>query len=203
MFTGLVETTGRVVAVAPGDANTEFVVEAPDVAAELAEGDSIAVDGVCQTVTSVEAPRFGFVSVPATLNRTTFGDFRVGREVNLERALLAGQPMGGHLVQGHVDGVATVEAVEPLADGARLRIRLPAAVARVTVARGSLAVDGVSLTVAEIAGEVAEIAIIPYTFSHTSFGRLRAGATVNVEADLIGKYVEKLVRPHLADSSRN
>ena len=147
------------------------------------------------------AASFGAASVPATLARTTLGTYEVGREVNLERALAAGQPLGGHIVQGHVDDVASVLGVDPVEDGVRLRIRLTPDVARVTVPRGSLAVDGVSLTVAELSGEVAEIAIIPYTLSHTSFGRLRAGATVNVEADLIGKYVEKLVRPHLANSS--
>jgi len=200
MFTGLVETVGRVESVTPGDASIEFEVAVPELADALSSGDSIAVDGVCQTVTGVDGPRFRFVSVPATLARTTFGTYEVGREVNLERALAAGQPMGGHIVQGHVDDIASVLGVEPVEDGARLRIRLTPDVARVTVPRGSLAVDGVSLTVAELTGEVAEIAIIPYTLSHTTFGRLRAGATVNVEADLIGKYVEKLVRPHLADS---
>ncbi len=200
MFTGLVETMGRVASVSPSDVSIEFEVEAPTLTEELTSGDSIAVDGVCQTVTAVEGPRFRFVSVPATLARTTFGTYEVGREVNLERALAAGQPMGGHIVQGHVDDVATVLGMEPVEDGARLRIQLTPDVARVTVPRGSLAVDGVSLTVAELDGEVAEIAIIPYTLRHTSFGRLQAGATVNVEADLIGKYVEKLVRPHLADS---
>jgi len=200
MFTGLVEAVGRVMRVEPTDANIEFEVEAPDLTGGLSSGDSIAVDGVCQTVTAVDGARFRFVSVPATLSRTTFGSYEAGREVNLERALAAGQPIGGHIVQGHVDDVASVLGVDPVEDGARLRIRLTPEVARVTVPRGSLAVDGVSLTVAELTGEVAEIAIIPYTLSHTSFGRLRAGATVNVEADLIGKYVEKLVRPHLADS---
>ena len=200
MFTGLIETVGQVAAVVPGDANIEFEVEAAELADALSSGDSIAVDGVCQTVTGAKGSRFRFVSVPATLARTTFGSYSVGREVNLERSLVVGQPMGGHIVQGHVDGVASVLDVEPVEDGVRLRIRLNPDVARVTVPRGSLAVDGVSLTVADLDGEVAEIAIIPYTLSHTSFGRLRTGATVNVEADLIGKYVEKLVRPHLADS---
>lgn len=200
MFTGLVESVGRVARVAPAAENIEFEVDAPDLAGGLSSGDSIAVDGVCQTVTAVDGTRFRFVSVPATLARTTFGSYEVGREVNLERALAAGQPMGGHIVQGHVDGVASVVGLEPVEDGARLRIRLTPDIARITVPRGSLAVDGVSLTVAELNGEVAEIAIIPYTLRHTSFGRLRAGATVNVEADLIGKYVEKLVRPHLADT---
>jgi riboflavin synthase len=201
VFTGLVESVGRVVTVNRGSESIEFEVEAPELTPVLSAGDSIAVDGVCQTVTAIAGDRFRFVSVPATLARTTFGSYGVNREVNLERALAAGQPMGGHIVQGHVDGVATIVSLEPVDGGARLRIRLPREVARVTVPRGSLAVDGVSLTVAELSGEVAEIAIIPYTWSHTGFPRLAPGATVNVEADLIGKYVEKLVRPHLGGES--
>lgn len=199
MFTGLVESVGRVASVSPGAESIEFEVETAELTGALSNGDSIAVDGVCQTVTAIVGECFRFVSVPATLARTTFGDYRVGRQVNLERALMAGQPMGGHIVQGHVDGVATVLSVETVDDGWRLTIQLPPEVARVTVPRGSLAIDGVSLTVAELSAEVAEIAIIPYTLSHTAFPRLEPGATVNVEADLIGKYVEKLVRPHLAD----
>ncbi len=201
MFTGLVEEVGEVVSVRPVEEGVEFEVDVPDREGLLAPGDSVAVDGVCQTVIAVEGRRFRFSSVRTTLERTTLSQFGAGRRVNLERSLRAGDRLGGHLVQGHVDGVGEVLGVERRGEGALVRIRLPSDVARCTVPRGSVAIDGVSLTVSELEGEVAEIAIIPYTWCHTALDRLSVGASVNVEADLVGKYVDKLLRPYAPDSA--
>lgn len=199
MFTGLVQTVGTVADRRAQSDGVDFRVEAGAFAEGLDEGESVAVDGVCQTVTARGAGAFSFTSVPATLARTTLADLRPGCRVNLERALRADDRLGGHLVQGHVDGVAEVLEVRPEEEGARLRLRLPAEVAAVTVERGSLAVAGVSLTVAALSDDVAEVAIIPYTWSRTNLCRLRPGDRANVEADLVGKYVRKLLIPYAPD----
>lgn len=196
MFTGIVRATGRIVERRAGGEGIVFRVEAPEIADRLGPGDSIAVDGVCQTVTASRAPEIEFHAVRTTLSRTTLGSWEPGRQVNLEPPLAAGDALGGHLVQGHVDGVAPVLEVEPAGETVFLRIRLPREVARVTVLHGSLAVDGVSLTVNALDADVAELAIIPYTWTRTALSRLRVGDGVNVEADLIGKYVRKLVEPY-------
>lgn len=197
MFTGIVTDVGTVVARTPREGAVEFAVRAPKFARELEDGDSVAVDGVCFTVTDREGDEFRFTSVLTTLGRTTFEEIETGRRVNLERALRAGDPLGGHMVQGHVDGVGHVTALEHHGETVLVGIRLPPDVAALTVPRGSLAVDGVSLTVAELEGEVAEIALIPYTWTHTSLDRLEIGDRVNLEADLIGKYVERLLAPYV------
>ena len=139
---------------------------------------------------------FGVDAVSTNESRTTISGFEVGRRVNLERPLRAGTPMGGHIVQGHIDGVGTVVEFEPMPGETQLRIELPEDVLRYTVPRGSLTVDGVSLTVAELAGNVAQLAIIPYTLGRTNLSRLTASTRVNLEADLIGKYVAAMMVPH-------
>lgn len=197
MFTGLVEVVGEVEDRAPLGDGLAFGVRAPGWAASLEAGESVAVDGACQTVVGTEGGRFRFETTRATLARTTLASYRVGRRVNLERALRAGDRLGGHFVQGHVDGVGRVHSVEPAEETVFLRVALPEEVAGLTVSRGSLAVDGVSLTVAALRGGVAEFAIIPYTWSHTALSRLREGDEVNLEADLLAKLVRKLVAPHL------
>lgn len=202
MFTGIVQSTGSVAERRPAGEGIVFRIEAPGMADRLRPGDSIAVDGVCQTVTASEPPALEFHAVRTTLGRTTLGAWEPGRRVNLEPALAAGDPLGGHLVQGHVDGIATVLEVEPADETVFVRIRLPEEVARVTVLHGSLAVDGVSLTVNALEADVAELAIIPYTWTRTALSRLSAGDGVNVEADLIGKYVRKLVEPYGREPER-
>ena len=198
MFTGIIQEVGTVEERSPLEGAVAFRVRAPALAADLVESESVNVNGVCHTVAGCEEDSFRFVSVIATLERTTFGELDVGRRVNLERALRAGDPLGGHLVQGHVDGVGVVETVERLGETVRLRVRLPGDIAALSVPRGSLAVDGVSMTLSRLDGEVAEMAIIPYTWTHTAFDRLRAGERVNLEADIIGKYVERLTEPYRA-----
>ncbi|HKK28118.1 MAG TPA: riboflavin synthase [Gemmatimonadota bacterium] len=195
MFTGVVEGTGRVVAREPHEGGLRFRV-ACDFAGELAPGESVAVSGVCQTVTAADGESFAFESIRTTLSRTTLGDLAGGERVNLERALRAGDRLGGHLVQGHVDAVGMLAAREPAGETWLLRIELPDEVAECTVEHGSLAVDGVSLTVNRLEGAVAEVAIIPYTWSHTTLSEVRPGGRVNLEGDLVGKYVRRLLAPY-------
>jgi len=195
MFTGIVEGVGRITSRAPRAGSVEFRIEAPQLAGRTTPGDSIAIDGVCLTVTTRGETGFTVDAVQTTLTRTTAEAWDVGRDVNLERALALGQPLGGHLVQGHVDGVGTVTRV--VGDGdIVLGVRVGESIAAVTVERGSLAIDGVSLTVAALARDVAEFAMIPYTWTHTTLHRLEPGSRVNVEADLIGKYVRRLAEPY-------
>jgi riboflavin synthase len=196
MFTGLVETVGEILAIERGTDSLSLKVGSPTLAANLSDGDSVAVDGICLTVTGHGADWFTVDAVTTTVERTTIGGFSPGRRVNLEPALRAGSPMGGHIVQGHVDGVGTVVSMETAEGETRLAIGLPLEVLRYTVPRGSLTVDGVSLTVAELAGNVAELAIIPYTLQRTNLSRLTASMPVNLEADLIGKYVAAMMEPH-------
>jgi riboflavin synthase len=196
MFTGLVETVGRVIDREEFGEGIRFRVSAPGLADSLGEGDSLAIDGVCHTVFDVAEQEFTFESIRTTLSRTTLGEFVPGREANLERAIRAGDPMGGHLVQGHVDGVGVMVEVEKAKETVFLRFRMPPEVARLTVLYGSIALDGISLTVNRLFQDVAEVAIIPYTWDHTNVHRLETGARVNLEADLVGKYVDQLLRPY-------
>ena len=198
MFTGLVQHVGEVTAREDGPGGARLVVSAPELVQRLARGDSIAVDGACLTVTEIlgDGGAFAIDAVPITLGRTTLGEMAPGRRVNLEGAVRAGEPLGGHVVQGHVDGVGVVAMVEREDGALVLGVRLPPEVAEFTVERGSLTVDGVSLTVAGLSGGVAKLAIIPYTLGHTNLDRLEAGARVNLEADVIAKYVARLLDPY-------
>lgn len=196
MFTGLVEGTGTVREREAREGGVAFTFASP-LAAELEEGESVSVDGVCLSVTARDGEAFRVEAIRTTLGRTTLGDFAPGRRVNLERALRVGDRLGGHMVQGHVDGVGEVTAVDEAGETVFVRVRMPDEVARVTVAHGSVALDGVSLTVNALDGRVAEVAIIPYTWEHTTMDRLAPGSRVNLEADLMGKYVERLMRPYL------
>ena len=196
MFTGLVETAGLVLRREDFEEGIRFRLAAPDLAGKLSEGDSLSIDGVCHTVFDIEGEEFSFESVRTTLSRTTLGEFVPGREANLERAIRAGEPMGGHLVQGHVDGVGVMVELEEAGETVFLRFRMPDEVARLTVLYGSIAFDGISLTVNRLFQDVAEVAIIPYTWEHTNVRRLEEGTRVNLEADLVGKYVDQLLRPY-------
>lgn len=196
MFTGIVEAVGRVTERREGDGAVGFRVRCPELAPELREGASLSVDGVCQTVTGIGEDSFTFRSVSTTLARTTAGEWSPGRRLNLERGLAAGDRLDGHLVQGHVDGVGTVRSVRREGETVLLAVELPAEAARVTVPRGSVALDGVSLTVAGLEGTVAEVAIVPYTWAHTNLDRLAEGGRMNVEADLMGKYAARVLAPY-------
>lgn len=190
MFTGIVQEVGRIREVAPLENGIRFTVTAEKVRTGLQLGDSVAIDGVCQTVVELDELGFSVVAIGTTLSRTTLGEFSVGRAVNLEPALALGAPLGGHLVQGHVDGVGEVVGVVRAGEHHLLDVRLPELVAEVTVLHGSITIDGVSLTVNELPSpEVAQVALIPYTWDETNLSRLRPGDRVNLEGDLLGKFV--------------
>ena len=188
MFTGLVADLGSV-ATMEATADGVRLRVASTLAGELSESDSVAVDGVCLTVVENGGGRLAFDVVPETLERIK----PFGAHVNLEPALRAGEPLGGHYVQGHVDGVGSVVSLEPEGAGARLRLATPE-LGRYCVEKGSLTVEGVSLTVAAVDEDAVEIALVPHTLAATTLGRLAPGDSVNVEVDVLAKYVEKLLR---------
>lgn len=194
MFTGLIERVGRIGAVEPAGDGVQLVVHAPELAAQLAIGESVALDGVCQTVTAAASDSFRVQAVATTLGRTTLGGWTPGRRINLERALALGARLGGHLVQGHVDGVGRVRSVAPRDDHTLIDFAVPAEVAEVTVLHGSIALNGVSLTVNALpAPQTVQVSIIPHTWAHTALDSLTPGDDVNVEGDMIGKYVRRLL----------
>jgi riboflavin synthase len=189
MFTGIVRELGRVEAFD----GSRLRVAAPETAPGVAIGDSVAIAGVCLTVVENGGGGLGFDAVPETLSRTSLGRLRTGDAVNVEPALRAGDPMGGHVMQGHVDGVGTVRAVEPEGDGRRIWIDTPPDVLRYCVEKGSVAVDGTSLTVAALDDAGFAVALIPHTLAVTTLGSLAPGDPVNLEADVLAKYVERLL----------
>jgi len=189
VFTGIVRERGRLV----GRNGSDLLVEAPETAASTHVGDSVALDGVCLTATNVSDGRMAFHAVTETLRRTTLAELEPGAEVNVEPALRAGEPLGGHYVQGHVDGVGRVTGKTPEGDGLRLRLDVPPELLRYCVEKGSIAVQGVSLTIAALSGEDVEIALVPHTLAATTLATLGPGAEVNLEVDVLAKYVERLV----------
>ncbi|HUR94166.1 MAG TPA: riboflavin synthase [Gemmatimonadales bacterium] len=193
MFTGIITAIGQVSGRSLGHLGLELTISAPY--EDVTLGESIAVDGACLTVQGRGPGQFTFHIIKTSLDRTEFSTYDVGRKVNLERALQAGDRLGGHLVQGHVDGIGTVERVFEIEDARLLDIRTSPQVARVSVPLGSVTVDGVSLTVNAIpAPGVIQISLIPFTLQHTTLGERRAGDRVHLEADTIGKYVAELLR---------
>ena len=193
MFTGLVETVGTVASALRRMGSLRLAVESDWPAGEVRTGDSVAVDGVCLTASAVAARRIAFDVVPETLSRTTLGRARAGRRVNLERALRLGERLGGHLVQGHVDGTARVLSVERAGDGRRVRIELPAALSRYVAEKGSVAIQGVSLTIARVLARSFEVALVPETLARTTLSDLAGGDEVHLEVDLLARYLERLM----------
>lgn len=198
MFTGIIQAVGEVAGRERRKTGLRLTIARVPFLERLRDGDSVSLAGVCTTVVARRDEAFDVDVVEATLERTTVGSWRVGDPVNLEPALCAGDPLGGHMVQGHIDGVGTVAAATWEGESGLLDVELPGGLERVTVPQGSFAVDGVSLTVNRLTGTIARFAIIPYTWTHTTLGRLASGARVNLEADLIGKHVARAVRPHAA-----
>jgi riboflavin synthase len=192
MFTGLVQDLGRIAAAQRSPQGLLLTVES-GLAGELSEGDSVAVNGVCLTATSVSEGSFAAEVVNETLARSSLSDADAGEEVNLELPLRASDRLGGHVVQGHVDGVGTVSDVAPDGFSRRLQVQAPEEVLRYVVSKGSVAVDGVSLTVAELDDSSFTVSLIPETLERTNLGRAAAGTRVNLEVDVLAKYVEKLV----------
>ncbi len=193
MFTGLIREVGRVASIV-GDADgARLTIDAPEAAAEAKLGDSISVDGVCLTVVSAAGSTLAFDAVRETLDRSALGTLDAGSRVNLEPALRAGEPLGGHYVQGHVDGIGSVRRVEAEGDGQRVWFDAPAGLLRYVVEKGSITVQGTSLTVAGVDTAGFAVALIPHTLQHTTLGELEPGRTVNLEVDVLAKYVEKLL----------
>src|SRR5256885_1071135 len=170
-----------------------LTIEGPETARGVQLGDSVAIDGVCLTVVACDDEALSFDAVPETLGRTALAALEEGSKVNVEPALRAGDALGGHYVQGHVDGVGAVRSVEPEGEGARVWLDAPSEILRYAVEKGSVTVDGVSLTVAELDDGGFAVALVPHTLAATTLGALERGRPVNLEADVLAKYVERLV----------
>ncbi len=197
MFTGLVEEMGTVRERTPSAAGARMVIACDVVRDGLALGDSVSVNGACLTVVALTDDTFAVDCVEETLRRTSVGDREAGDTVNLERAMRVGDRLGGHIVQGHVDGTGTIRAITPEGEGVLMSVAAPPGVLRYVVEKGSITVDGVSLTVATRESDGFTIALIPHTMQGTTLGPDTVGRRVNLEADVVAKYVEALVRPHV------
>ncbi|MDT7644138.1 MAG: riboflavin synthase [Pseudonocardiales bacterium] len=197
MFTGIVEEVGEVREVREQDDVVRLVISGPVVASDTRHGDSIAVNGVCLTAVEVDGADFSVELVPETLRRSSLAGVATGARVNLERAMSNGQRFGGHIMQGHVDGTATVMSHTPGERTAEIRFRLGDGLARYVVEKGSIAVDGVSLTVASVDRDSFSVALIPTTLADTTLGVRQSGDRVNIEVDVLAKYVERLVSGYL------
>ena len=194
MFTGLIEDIGRIESLQSGGDGARVRI-ATRLAAEIAEGDSVAVNGVCLTATAIDAGGFETEAMNQTLTVTALGGLSSGENVNLELAMKASDRLGGHIVQGHADGVGTVASIEDDGFARRLRVSLGPELVRYVVEKGSIALNGVSLTVAALGEDWAEVSLIPETLERTTLGEAKAGDKLNVECDVVAKYVERMVRP--------
>ena len=208
MFTGLIAATGVLVSIIPtrnAVGPTRFTVSTPDLAARLGTGDSIAVSGVCLTALDITHTQFSADLAQETVERTKLAKLKPGDVVNLELPTPAGSPLGGHVVQGHVDGVGTlisIEAIDPSNEAAsdwRLRFAVPSGLSRYIAPQGSITVEGISLTVAAILGDVVSVAVIPHTYAVTSLHALQPGSSLNIEVDALAKYAEKQAEARRTD----
>jgi riboflavin synthase len=200
MFTGIIERTGTVVSFNTGAGAARFVIRAPGIPERLRKGDSVSVSGVCLTALEMGPDWFAADLAEETIARTTLSRLEPGATVNIELPTPAGAPMGGHVVQGHVDGVGTVTELKPVGPDERsdwiLRIRVPPSLLRYVVEKGSIAVEGISLTIAGLEGESIWIAVLPHTYAVTNLHTVKPGTQVNLEADVLGKYAEsRTVQP--------
>ncbi|HEX9108306.1 MAG TPA: riboflavin synthase [Longimicrobiales bacterium] len=197
MFTGIIEEVGRVRSVEDLETGRRLAIDAGAAREDMHLGDSIALDGVCTTVVGVYPGGFTIEAIGTTLSRTTLGAFAPGRRINLEQPMRLGDRLGGHLVQGHVDAVGQVTGIRREGEHVLLDVRMPEEVAEITVLHGSIAINGVSLTVNQLLPEdVAQVALIPYTWEHTNLSDLSIGDGVNLEADMLGKFVAQLAKRH-------
>ncbi len=193
MFTGIVRELGRVVSIDGRPDGVRLEVEAPQAAAAAGLGDSVAVNGCCLTVVGSDGGRLAFDAVPETLRRTTLGALQPGDPVNVEPALRVGDPLGGHFVQGHVDGVGRVQSIEAEGEGLRVFVAAAPELLRYCVEKGSITVEGVSLTVAELADDAFAVALVPHSLAETTLSELAPGREVNLEVDVLAKYAERLL----------
>jgi riboflavin synthase len=190
VFTGIIETTGTVRTIEPRGDLTRLGIEMAAIASEVAIGDSVAVNGTCLTVTGAQGSVVHFDAVVETLEKTALADLVAGSLVNLERALVAGGRLDGHIVQGHVDGVGRIRSLERAGNDVRLAVDCPDEIRQFLIAKGSVAIDGVSLTVVDVDDAGFDVALIPLTLEHTTLGERSVGERVNLEADVLGKYVK-------------
>ena len=193
MFTGIIEEVGKVAGIERGTNSARFTIEAHDVLRDVRLGDSITVNGACLTVVAHTPDTMDFDVVYETMQRTAFGDLAIDDQVNMERSLAANGRFDGHIVQGHVDGTGTIASIREVDNSYYVYIKPLPSLMRYIVRKGSIAVDGISLTVADVDDKMFSVAIIPFTWEHTNFSARRAGDVVNLETDIIGKYVERLV----------
>lgn len=193
MFTGIIEEVGEITSIKPISGGIRLTIAAYDVLSDLAVGDSISVEGVCQTVVRIASGQFDVEAVGETLEKTTLGDLTVGSKVNLERPLRPVDRLGGHFVQGHVNGTGKILQWYPRGENFYLEVEIPAALSRYAVLEGSIAIDGISLTIAHLEENRLGINIIPHTAAHTSLSSKKVGDKVNIEVDMLAKYIEKLI----------
>ncbi len=199
MFSGIVECTGEVVQITDSGGNRRLSVLAPSIAAGLGIGSSVSVDGCCLTAVQLEGDTIRFDLMPITLERTRLGDIRQGDRVNLERSLKMGDEVGGHFVQGHVDGIGRVESILEVAASHEVQIHIGRQLGRFAAQTGSITVNGVSLTIARVTEESITVGIIPHTWSITNFSEFRSGTRVNIEMDMLAKYLDRLIHTSQLD----
>jgi riboflavin synthase len=198
MFTGLIQEVGLMAQAEKRGADLRLSLEAPRLSQRLKVGDSLAVNGCCLTAVEITPPIVSFQAVPETLKRTVLGLLKKGEPVNLELPLTLSDSLGGHFVQGHVDGIAQILKMEKEGEGARMRVRIPEALTPYVVEKGSIALDGISLTVAELHGDEVEIALIPHTIQNTCLRSKKTDDYLHVEVDMLAKYLEKLAAGYIS-----
>ena len=196
MFTGIIEELGTLIASHSAGSGLRLQFSAEKVLSDLKTDDSISINGVCQTVISVETSSFEVIAVPETLKKTNFSSLKIGESVNLERAAMMSSRLGGHLVQGHIDGVALTSGIKDIGGSWMFEFELPVQFMRYVIAQGSIAINGISLTVAELEGNGIRVAIIPHTYEVTNMKYLCSGDFVNIELDCMAKMIERLMEAH-------
>ena len=201
MFTGIIEETGHIRTITRGRRSAILSVGASEILSDLKVGDSVAVNGVCLTATTVDGGGFTADVMSETLHRSALGGLSAGDVVNLERAMSADGRFGGHIVSGHIDGVGKITSIRRDDNAVWYAVEVPDALRRYIVEKGSIAIDGISLTVASVSGNAFSVSVIPHTLSVTALGARRVGSGVNLETDIIAKYVESLLRPGDAQSA--
>jgi riboflavin synthase len=200
MFTGLIEEKGRITKIVPDSEGLRLTVQAPTISQDTRIGDSVSVNGACLTAVTASVPLIEFQAVRETVERTNLRALRPGEYVNLERALRASDRLGGHMVQGHVDGTGTVREISRKGSQTVFRFETAAEIMKYIVGKGSITVDGISLTVASLGSDWFTVAVIPHTLASTTLGEKSSGDIVNLETDLIGKYVYKFMSKSASDS---
>jgi riboflavin synthase len=198
MFTGIIEHLGTIRSLKLNSDGGRLAIHAPTVAARLAVANSIAVDGCCLTVVALDGERFSADLSAETIRKTSIGDWKAGMDVNLEQPMTAGKEFGGHFVLGHVDTTGRVARIEPEGENWWYGVQVPESFAKYIVPQGSITIDGISLTVARWNGRVAEVAVIPFTYEHTNIKNKKIGDAVNLEGDVLGKYVERYLEARSA-----